>query len=123
MTYGTTETDAALISSIRLYFAPRQLLTPDSVLGKTLIEKYGQPTEHSDPESASDLAGGGRMFWSNPDLGGNGPEVIADCNGSTKKQCELTVEDGGVVSMERSRQADIDKKRMRDSQPKTAPEL
>ena len=41
MSCATTETDAALIYEIRLVFGPRQLLSPDSTLGKALIAKYG----------------------------------------------------------------------------------
>jgi hypothetical protein len=122
MTCGTTETDSARISSIRLYFAPRQLLTPDSVLGKAMTAKYGKPSQVNEPED-HDPAGGGSLRWFNADLGGGGPQASADCSGTGKKQCQLTVEDDGLVAMERAKQAKLDKQRMHDSQPKAAAEL
>jgi hypothetical protein len=125
MTCATTETDSALIYDIRLYFSPRQLLTLDSTLGKAMIGKYGQPSSHDEP-STGDPNGGGRMIWWNPEIGNNGPEIIADCNNANNApggQCQLEVEDYGLVAMERAKQEQIDKQRMLHSQPKSAPEL
>ena len=125
MTCATTKTDSALVYDIMLKISPRQLLTSDSVLGKALIGKYGEPTEVGEP-SKGDPNGGGRWIWWNPDIGNNGPEIIADCNNGNDApggQCSLEVEDYGIVSVERSRQEAIAKQRVRQNQPATAPEL
>ena len=122
MSCATTETDAALIYEIRLVFGPRQVLAPDSTLGKALIAKYGGSTR-AEEGAKEDKVGGGRMQWSN--AAGNSPDISVDCNGTNMEgpQCTLTAEDGGVRSMERSKQEDIDAKRKHDNQPKTAPAL
>lgn len=125
MTCATTETDAALVYDIRLQFSPRQLLAIDSTLGKAMIAKYGQPSSHDEPPSG-DPNGGGRMIWWNPELGNNGPEIIADCNAPNNApggQCSLDVEDDGIRVAERARQEQIDKQRMQARQPKAAPDL
>ena len=124
MSCATTETDAALIYDLRLVFGPRQLLSPDSTLGKALIAKYGDAT-HVDEAQKEDKVGGGRMLWWNDTIGSNGPTITVDCNGTNMEgpTCTLTASDDGVRSMERSKQEDIDTKRKHDNQPKTAPAL
>lgn len=124
MSVATTETDAALAYDIRLVFGPRQPLDRDSTLGKALIAKYGDATSVEEG-AREDKVGGGRMLWWNDATGSNGPNVIVECNGTNMEgpQCTLVASDGGVLAAERSRQADLDAKRKRDNQPKTAPAL
>ena len=119
MSCATTETDAALIYEIRLVFGPRQLLAPDSTLGKALIAKYGGTTR-VDEAQKEDKVGGGRMQW-----GDSGPNISVDCNGTNMEgpTCTLTASDDGVRSMERSKQEQLDAKRKHDNQPTTAPAL
>src|SRR5450755_1626405 len=57
MSCATTETDGALIYDIRLVFGPRQLLSPDSTLGKALVGKYGGAT-HVEEAQKEDKVGG-----------------------------------------------------------------
>jgi hypothetical protein len=122
MSCATTETDAALVYEIRLVFGPRQMLAPDSTLGKALIAKYGEATQ-SDEGQKEDKVGGGRMTWMN--ASGTGPEIRVDCDGTNMEgpTCTLTVSDDGLRSMERSKQEEIDAKKKRANQPKNAPEL
>jgi hypothetical protein len=125
MTIATTETDSARAYDIKLYMSPRQLLTTDSVLGKALTAKYGDPTEPSDPPDG-DPNGGGRWIWWNPEIGNNGPEIIADCNAANNErggQCSLDIEDYGIMSVERAKQEELEKQKVRKNQPKDAPEL
>jgi hypothetical protein len=124
MSCATTETDAALIYDIRLVFGPRQLLSPDSTLGKALVGKYGGAT-HVEEAQKEDKVGGGRMLWWNETAGSNGPNISVDCNGTNMEgpTCTLTASDDGVRSMERSKQEEIDTKRKHDNQPTTAPAL
>ncbi|MEP6859566.1 MAG: hypothetical protein ABJE66_03040 [Deltaproteobacteria bacterium] len=124
MTCATTETDEALVYDIRLEFGPRQPLAEDSTLGKALFAKYGPATE-ADEVPSSDKVGGGRMLWWNKDVGNNGPNIVVDCNGTNSEgpQCSLEVEDYGIQSVERSKQAERDNRKKRDNGPKTAPEL
>jgi hypothetical protein len=124
MSCATTETDAALIYEIRLVFGPRQLLAPDSTLGKALTAKYGGSTKFEEG-AKEDKVGGGRLLWWNDAVGSNGPDISVECNGTNMEgpQCTLVAEDGGVRSGERSRQEDIDAKRKHDNQPTTAPAL
>lgn len=124
MSCATTETDAALIYDLRLVFGPRQLLAPDSTLGKALIAKYGEATQVEEG-SKEDKVGGGRMLWWNNSIGSNGPNVIVECNGTNLEgpTCTLTANDEGIRSMERSKQEEIDAKKKRANQPKTAPAL
>jgi hypothetical protein len=124
MSCATTESDAALIYEIRLVFGPRQLLSPDSTLGKALIGKYGDAT-HVDEAQKEDKVGGGRMLWWNETTGNNGPNISVDCDGTNMEgpTCTLTASDDGVRSMERSKQEGIDAKRKHDTQPATAPAL
>jgi hypothetical protein len=122
MSCATTETDAALVYEIRLVFGPRQMLAPDSTLGKALIAKYGEATQ-SDEGQKEDKVGGGRMTWMN--ASGTGPEIRVDCDGTNMEgpTCTLTASDDGLRSMERSKQEEIDAKKKRANQPKNAPEL
>src|SRR3954468_23624781 len=125
MTVGTSETDAARIYDIKLYFGPRQLLTSDSTLGKALIGKYGSPTEESEP-SSDDPNGGGRWGFWNADVGNNGPNIVADCNAPNNEpggMCSLDVEDWGVVAVDKARQEERDKQKVRAAQPAVAPDL
>jgi hypothetical protein len=41
---------------------PRQVLAPDTALGKALIAKYGTPVKVEEPEK-EDKVGGGRIIW------------------------------------------------------------
>jgi hypothetical protein len=124
MTCATTETDRALVYDIRLVFGPRQLLAPDSVLGKALYAKYGEATKVEEG-SKEDKVGGGRMLWWNDSIGNNGPNIIVECNGTNMEgpQCTLEAEDYGVQAVERSKQEAIDAKRKHENQPKAAPAL
>lgn len=124
MTCATTESAAALVYQCRLQINPRQILAPDSTLGKALIAKYGMYVEKTDPES-SDPEGGGRLLWWNPELGNNGPKVDADCtseiDGMTGKplehQCKIDIEDDGLLKMEREKQEELDANKKRAAQP------
>ena|SRR5664279_3784226 len=122
MSCATTESDAALIYEIRLVFGPRQMLAPDSTLGKALIAKYGEATR-VDEGAKEDKVGGGRMAWVN--TSNTGPQVQVECDGTNMEgpTCTLTASDDGVRSMERSKQEEIDAKKKRANQPKSAPEL
>jgi hypothetical protein len=125
MTVATSETDAARIYDIKLYFGPRQLLTSDSTLGKALIGKYGTPTKEEEPDD-SDPNGGGRWIFWNPEIGNNGPEIIVDCNAPNNERggmCSLDAEDYGVVAVDKAKQEDRDKQKVRAAQPAVAPEL
>jgi len=117
----TTETDSALAWQIKLLMSPRQLLTKDSTLGKALTAKYGDPVILEDPPQG-DPVGGGRWIWWNPEIGNNGPEITVNCNGEVT-QCSLVVEDEGIRSVERSKQQDLDKQKVRKNQPTKAPDL
>jgi hypothetical protein len=124
MSCATTETDAALINEIRLVFGPRQVLAPDSTLGKALIAKYGEAT-HVEEGAKEDKVGGGRMLWWNNESGSNGPNISVECNGTNMEgpTCTLTASDDGVRSVERSKQEEIDARKKHANQPKTAPEF
>jgi len=130
MTCATTETTSALVYECRLQIGPRQILAPDSTLGKALIAKYGEPVEKWEPEQ-SDPEGGGRLLWWNPDLGNNGPQIDADCTSSVdamtnkplEHQCKIRVEDDGVMKMEREKQEELDAQKKQASQPTKAPAL
>ncbi len=124
ITCDFTDSDSALVYRIYYKFAPRQLLTPESTLGKTMIAKYG-PTSGFDEPSNEDTDGGGRMTFG--DMGHTDtPQIIADCNSPNNVpggQCSLQVEDYTINSTERSKQEDIDKQNRRARQPTTAPDL
>jgi hypothetical protein len=121
---ATTESDAALVYDIHYSFGPRQMLTSDSTLGKALQAKYGDSTSVEEGAN-NDKVGGGRMLWWNSEIGSNGPNVIVECNGTNGEgpQCTLSAGDNGIQAMERSKQEDIDAKRKKAAQPKTAPAL
>ncbi|HEY4240378.1 MAG TPA: hypothetical protein VGM88_11205 [Kofleriaceae bacterium] len=128
MSIATTETDAAKAYDIRYVFGPRQLLTPESTLGKAIISKYGKPADVSTPMQG-DPAGGGRFIIWNKDLGGNGPQVAASCDPSNanepakSKTCSITVSDEQIRTVERRNQEDRDKQKMLKAQPTAAPTL
>ncbi|HEY0253947.1 MAG TPA: hypothetical protein VGC41_20595, partial [Kofleriaceae bacterium] len=125
---ATTESDSALVYSC-VYQFPRQVLAPDQGVGKALIAKYGEPT-HTDEPDRGDKVGGGRMNWSNEELGSNAPELSVDCtgadhgdgNGPTGAMCTVQLDDYAISKNERERQLDIDDKRKRQA-PATAPSL
>jgi hypothetical protein len=124
ITCDFTDSDSALVYRIYYGFAPRQLLTPESTLGKALIEKYG-PTSGVDEPSQGDHQGGGRMTFG--DMGhSDAPNIIADCNSPNDEpggQCHLQVDDFTIQTVERSKQQQIDKQTRQASQPTTAPDL
>ena len=124
MSCATTETDAALIYDCNLMFGPRQLLAPDSTLGKALAAKYGQAS-YVEEAQKEDKVGGGRMLWRNEKVGTNAPNITVECNGTNMEgpQCSLNVNDGGLMSAERAHQQDLDVKHKHDTQPATAPAL
>jgi hypothetical protein len=123
VTCQITDTDAGRCFVIDYAFAPRQLLTLDSTLGKALIAKYGAPSSHEDPPQG-DPSGGGRMIWSSTQS--YGPEIIASCNAMNNEaggQCSIHVDDFSLRTNEQEKQAEIDKQKMLKSQPTTAPQL
>jgi len=124
ITCDFTDSDSALVYRIYYGFAPRQLLTPESTLGKALIAKYG-PTSGVDEPSPGDHQGGGRMTFG--DMGHTyAPQIIADCNSPNDEpggQCHLQVDDYSIQDAERSKQAAIDKQNRQANQPTTAPDL
>jgi len=124
ITCDFTESDSALVYRIYLKFSPRQLLTPESTLGKALIKKYG-PTSGYDAPSDADPDGGGRMTFG--DMGHTyTPNIIADCNSPNDEaggQCSLQVDDFAIEQTEKSKQEDIDKQNRQSRQPTTAPDL
>jgi hypothetical protein len=123
VTCQVTDTDAGRCFEIHYAFAPRQLLTPDSTLGKALIAKYGAPSTHEEPPQG-DPNGGGRMLWLSTQS--YGPEVIATCNAGNNEpggQCSIQVDDYSLRSAEQEKQAELDKQKMLKSQPTTAPQL
>jgi hypothetical protein len=123
VTCQVTDTDAGRCFEIHYAFAPRQLLTPDSTLGKALIAKYGAASSHEDPPQG-DPSGGGRMIWSSTQS--YGPEIIATCNAANNDaggQCSIQVDDYSLRTNEQEKQAEIDKQKMLKSQPTTAPAL
>ena len=122
VTIATTDTDSALAYDIKYIIRPRQLLSPDSTLGKALTKKYGEATDIDDPDS-SDKVGGGRMQWRNPDVGSNGPNIVVDCSSTYQDYCTVDVEDYGILSVERSKQEERNEAKKRANQPNTAPAL
>jgi hypothetical protein len=121
-----TDTTSALIYEMTYKFGPRQLLTRDSILGKALIEKYGDPTEVTDPQNAEDRVGGGRFSWRNPTADA-APRIDVDCEESAQgrkdAQCRLNASADGILRMERDKQAGLDVHNRKAQQPTTAPEL
>jgi hypothetical protein len=123
MSCATTETASARVYDCRLLFGPRQVLEPESVLGKALIAKYGEASKTDDPPS-EDKVGGGRMLWWNEQAGSQAPNITVDCNSTTDApQCTLYLNDGALLDNERSKQTELDEHEKRSNGPKTAPEL
>jgi|HubBroStandDraft_6_1064221.scaffolds.fasta_scaffold34058_3 hypothetical protein len=120
VTCQVTDTDAGRCFEIHYAFAPRQLLTPNSTLGKALIAKYGPASSNEDPPQG-DPKGGGRMIWSSTQS--YGPEIIATCNGNELGQCSIQVDDYSLRTNEQQNQAEIDKQKMLKNQPTQAPQL
>jgi hypothetical protein len=123
VTCQVTDTDAGRCFVIDYYFAPRQLLTPTSTLGKALIAKYGPSSTNEDPQGG-DPSGGGRMLWLTTQS--YGPELIASClatNNEAGGQCTIRVDDYSLRTAEQEKQGEIDKQKMLKNQPTKAPDL
>jgi hypothetical protein len=107
------------------YYFPRQLLSEDSPLGKSLTAKYGKhctddPSCYSDGRE-HDPAGGGRMVFTGSG-GQRGPRVSVMCgglitNGRASTECWMSAEDSSVLEMDRTRQTEANMKAGENNQP------
>ncbi len=108
------------------YYFPRQLLTDDSPLGKSLMAKYGKyctddPSCYNDGRKENDPAGGGRMVFTGSG-GQRGPRLSVMCDGYQASNhvttvCWMMAEDGSILDTDRKQQTDANMKKGEKSQP------
>jgi hypothetical protein len=122
VTVRLTDTDEGLVYQVNVKIAPRQLLDTDTTLGKALIAKYGEPTDN-DPTFGTDKVGGGRMRWYNKDHFGEYPNLEVDCESNYGAFCHISLQSDAILNASRSRQQEVDDKRLKAKQPITAPKL
>jgi len=94
------------------YYFPRQLLTENSPLGKSLTATYGKHCNDSsscyiDGAEEHDPAGGGTMVFTGSE-GQRGPRVTVTCggsqtNGRVTKECWTLAEDSSVLDADRQK--------------------